>query len=104
MFGRLKVDLGARPESIVIPERALVELQGKSFVWVVGSDNKTKQRPVTVGDSAGDGILIREGLKAGEHIVVEGLQKVREDAVVRPMTAAQLAEAAGETAPKPTKE
>jgi membrane fusion protein (multidrug efflux system) len=104
MFGRLKVDLGARPESIVIPERALVELQGKSFVWVVGADNKTKQRPVTVGDSAGDGILIQEGLKAGERIIVEGLQKVRDGAIVKPMTAAQLAEAADDTAAKPAKE
>jgi membrane fusion protein (multidrug efflux system) len=104
MFGRLKVDLGTRPKSIVIPERALVELQGKSFVWVIGPDNKAKQRPVTVGDSAGDGILIQEGLKPGERIIVEGLQKVREDAVVRPMTAAQLAESAGEPTARPAKE
>lgn len=104
MFGRIKVDLGARPESIVIPERALVELQGKSFVWVVSSDNKTTQRPVTVGDSAPGGILIQEGLKPGERIVVEGLQKVRENSVVNPMTAAQFAEAAGENPTKPAKE
>ena len=104
MFGRLKVDLGARPESIVIPERALVELQGKSFVWVVGADNKTKQRPVTVGESAGDGVLIQEGLKPGDRIVVEGVQKVKEDGVVKPMTAEQIAQTAGETPAKPTKE
>ncbi len=94
MFARVRVDAGVRPDSIVVPERAVTELQGKNFVWVIGSDNKAAQRPVKVGEQAGEGLLILEGLKVGERIVVEGLQKVREDAPVRPMTAAQMAEAA----------
>ena len=83
MFGRIKVDLGVRPDSILVPERALAELQGKSFVWVVGSDNKTTQRAVKVGEMIGDNVLIVEGLKSGERIITEGLQKVREGALVQ---------------------
>jgi membrane fusion protein (multidrug efflux system) len=94
MFARIKVDAGIRPDSILVPERAVTELQGKNFVWVIGSDNKAAQRSVKVGDQVGEGLLILEGLKAGERIVVEGLQKVREGAPVQPMTAAQMAEAA----------
>jgi membrane fusion protein (multidrug efflux system) len=91
MFARLKVDLGTRPNSLLVPERGIAELQGKNFVWVVGSDNKASQRPVKVGDSIGDSVVILEGLKPGEQIVVEGLQKVREDLPVHPMPAAQVA-------------
>ncbi len=93
MFGRIRVDLGTRPDSILIPERAVAELQGKNFVWVIGADNKASQRSVKVGGPVGDSILIQEGLKPGDRVVVEGLQKVREGAPVQPMTATQLAQA-----------
>ncbi len=94
MFGRIKVDLGARPDSILVPERAVAELQGKSFAWVIGPDNKAAQRPIKVGETMGGSVLILEGLKAGDRIVIEGMQKVRDGAVVQPMTAAQIAEIA----------
>jgi membrane fusion protein (multidrug efflux system) len=94
MFGRINVDLGVRPDSIAVPERAVAELQGKNFVWVIGADNKATQRAVTVGEKIGENVLINEGLKAGERIVVEGLQKVREGASVQPVTAAERAQAA----------
>jgi RND family efflux transporter MFP subunit len=94
MFARIQVDLGVRPDSILVPERAVTELQGKNFIWVVGSDNKTTQRGVTVGDQVGSNLLIQEGLKAGERIIVEGVQKVRQDGLVQPMTAAEMAKAA----------
>jgi len=94
MFARIKVDRGMRPDSILVPERAVTELQGKNFVWVIGADNKATQRAVKVGETLGENLLILEGLKAGERIVIEGLQKVREGAPVQPKTAAQMAEAA----------
>jgi RND family efflux transporter MFP subunit len=93
MFGRIRVDLGVRPDSILIPERAVAELQGKNFVWVVGTDNKASQRTVTVGGQVGESLLIKEGLKSGDRIVVEGLQKLREGAPVQAKTAAELAQA-----------
>ena len=88
MFARVIVHLGARADSLLVPERAVAELQGKNFVWVIGTDSKASQRPVKVGEQVGDGVLIVDGLKAGERIVVEGLQKVREGGLVTPLTAA----------------
>jgi membrane fusion protein (multidrug efflux system) len=98
MFGRLKLDLGLRPDSILVPERAVTELQGKSFVWVVGPDNKATQRSVTVGQQIGGSLLILEHLKPGERVVVEGVQKLKDGLEVRPMTMAQAAEAAQQAA------
>jgi membrane fusion protein, multidrug efflux system len=107
MFGRMKLDLGVRPDSILVPERAVTELQGKSFVWVITPDNKAEQRKVTVGQQVGESLLITENLKAGERVVVEGLQKVRSGSEVKPMTlaeAAKAAEAAKQAEAKPAKE
>jgi membrane fusion protein, multidrug efflux system len=84
MFGRIRVDIGNRPDSILVPERAVAELQGKNFVWLVGPENKVSQRPVSVGDQIGEKLLILEGLRAGDRIVVEGLQKVKEGQTVQP--------------------
>ena len=92
MFARIRVDVGVRTNSIVIPERAMVELQGKNFVWVIGADDKASQRAVEVGEVIGESVLIVKGLEAGERIITEGLQKVREGTLVQPKTAAQMAE------------
>lgn len=100
MFARVRISLRTEQGNILVPERALVELQGKSFVWVVGADDKATQRKVTVAASRiGGSAVILEGLKVGERIVVEGVHKLREGAPVQPMTAAQVAQA---TAPAPT--
>lgn len=96
MFARIQIDLGTRPDSVVVPERALVELQGKDFVWVIGDGDQASQREVkrlSQGPGA-SGVLIENGLKVGERIVVAGAQKVREGGVVQPRTAAQMAELA----------
>jgi membrane fusion protein (multidrug efflux system) len=95
MFARVRISLRTEGGSILVPERALVELQGKSFVWIIGADNKATQRPVQVAPiRIGSSALILEGLKVGERVLVEGLQKVYKDAVVQAMTAEQIAAAA----------
>lgn len=78
MFARVRVDLGKRPNTISVPERAIVSLQGKSFVWVIGEDHKVTQRAVIAGEQVGPSVIISEGLKPGEKIVVEGVNKLRE--------------------------
>ena len=93
MFARVKVDLGTRKDSIQVPQRAIVELQGKNFLWVVTPGNTASQRPVKVGELVDSNVIVLEGIKPGERIVVEGLQKVREGAPVNAMTAAQVAAA-----------
>jgi len=102
MFARIRVDLGSRTNSILVPERAITELQGKNFVWVVSPDNKTSQRGVQVGNQVGDNLLITEGLQSGDRIVVEGLQKVRDGAPVKPMTAQEIAQTAQQQQLQPT--
>lgn len=91
MFARVRVDLGTQKDSIEVPERAVVQLQGKTFIWVVNADNTASQRSVVLGEQVGSNFLVKEGLKAGERIVLEGLQKVREGAPVTAMTGAQMA-------------
>lgn len=54
---------------------------------MVGTDNKVSIRPVTVGERVGNLWIVTEGLKAGEHVVVEGLQKVRDGAPVKAVPA-----------------
>jgi membrane fusion protein (multidrug efflux system) len=76
-------------------------------MWVIGSDNKATQRAVKVGETLGENVMILEGIKPGERIVTEGLQKVREGAVVQPMTVGQIQSAAQSAKPaaaKPAKE
>ena len=106
MFARVRVDIGTRKDCIAIPERALVELQGKSFVWIVSPDGIASQRADTVGEQVDSNVLVVEGLKAGELIILEGVQKAREGAPVTAMTAAQLAamKSAPAGAAKPAKE
>lgn len=82
MFARVRVDLGKRPNTIIVPERAIVSLQGKSFVWVIGKDGKVSQRAVVSGEQVGPAIIVREGLESGEKIVVEGVNKLREGIMV----------------------
>lgn len=91
MFGRLRLDFGARPDSILVPQKAVIELQGKSFVWIIGSDNKASQHEVTVGQQFGENLLITDKLKAGDRVVVEGIQKLKDGVEVKPMTAEQAA-------------
>jgi len=109
MFARIKVDAGVRPDSLLVPERVVAELQGKNFVWIIGADNKATQRAVKVGEPVGEDLLILEGLKPGERIITEGMQKVREGVLVQPKTAAEMAgaaaaQAAQQAQAKPNKE
>ncbi len=94
MFARARISLKQEQDSIVVPQRAVQELQGKTFVWVVGEDNKVSQRPVKVGVDVGSDVFVLGGVKAHERIVLEGVQKVREGAVVNPMTVEQMQAAA----------
>jgi membrane fusion protein (multidrug efflux system) len=99
MFARARLSLKTEQDSILVPQRAVQELQGKNFVWVVGEGDTAAQRPVKVGVEIGSEVIILEGLKAGERIIVEGVQKVRKDgAPVKAMTVAQSAEVVAQAA------
>jgi membrane fusion protein (multidrug efflux system) len=68
--------------ALLVPQRAVTELQGRYQVVVVDSNNKADIRPVKVGERAGSMLIIEDGLKPGEVVVVEGAQRVRPGLVV----------------------
>jgi membrane fusion protein, multidrug efflux system len=91
-YAKARFKVQDRTGALLVPQRAVQELQGKNFVWVVDDANKVSQRGVTVGQRFGSDWVIEEGLKPGERIVVEGLQKVREGAPVQPLPAPPASE------------
>ena len=83
-YGRVRAETSLKEGALVVPQRAVSELQGSYQVAVVGADNKVSIRPVKVGERDGTMWIINEGLKPGERVVAEGTQKVRPDVVVNP--------------------
>ena len=86
-YGRVRASAKTQNGALLVPQRAVIELQGSQQVAVVGDDNKITIRPVTVGERVGNLWIVNEGLKAGERVVVEGLQKVRDGAPVKVVSA-----------------
>ena len=86
-YGRVRASVKTENGALLIPQRAVIELQGTYQVAVVESGDKVKIRPVTVGERVGKMWIVTDGLKAGERVVVEGLMKVREGAAVKPVPA-----------------
>jgi RND family efflux transporter MFP subunit len=74
------------PGALVIPQRAVSDMQGVSMVAVVGTDDKVDLRRVTVGPQTGSDFVITKGLAAGDRVVAEGIQKVRQGEVVKPVS------------------
>jgi membrane fusion protein (multidrug efflux system) len=87
-YGRVRAVVGVRKEAAVVPQRAVTELQGSYQVAVVGNDNKVAIRTVRMAERTGSMWVVEEGLRPGERVIVEGLQKVRSGVVVNPRTAA----------------
>jgi membrane fusion protein (multidrug efflux system) len=83
-FGRVRVLSETKHGALVVPQRAVTELQGINQVAVVGPNNQVSIRPVVTGERIGSDWIIEKGLAPGERIVVEGVQKVRDGVVVNP--------------------
>ncbi len=83
-YGRVRTALRTQPGALLVPQRAVNELQGSYQIAVVDADNKVNIRSVKVGDRIGSDWLISEGLKPGERVVAEGIQKVRQGMQVNP--------------------
>ena len=86
-FGRVRFVIDMKPGALLVPQRAVQELQNLYNLAVVGADNKVSFRTVRVGPREGTLWVIEEGLKPGERVIVEGLQRVGEGAVVNPKPA-----------------
>ena len=73
-----------RKDALLVPQRSVSEVQGKYMVAVVGADNKVDIRPVKAAERIDNLWVILDGLKPGERVVVEGIQKVRPGMPVTP--------------------
>lgn len=83
-FAKVRATFAQLKGALLVPQRAVNEVQGKYLIAVVGEGNKVELRPVQPGERIGSDWIISEGLKTGDKVVVEGTQKVRPGAVVNP--------------------
>ena len=83
-FARIRVRSEVRHNAVLVPQRAVIELQGTYQVAIVGPDNKVHIQPLQMGRRVDHEWIVDRGLKPGERIVVEGVQKVQEGAPVNP--------------------
>lgn len=84
MYGKIRAMLRTKTGALIVPQRAVTEMQGKYLVAVVKADNTVDIRPVAVGERIESGWIIEKGLNPGEAVVAEGTQKVRPGMSVTP--------------------
>jgi membrane fusion protein, multidrug efflux system len=96
-FGSVQLQVGNNRNALLVPQAAVIEVQGLYQVIVVTSDSKAQFRPVKVGSRVGPNWVITDGLRPGERVVVEGIMKVQQSAAASP----QLAEAGIPVSAKP---
>ncbi len=93
-YAKVRAVLETIPGAVVVPQRAVNDLQGNFQIAVVGPDNKVSIRTVKTGVRTGTMIVISEGLQSGERVIVEGLQKVKDGMTVNPKMASLEPQAA----------
>jgi membrane fusion protein (multidrug efflux system) len=85
MFIRVQVTAGERPDTVLIPQRAVVKVPNGHIAYVVDAQNRVERRDLVVGDWVKDDWVIDKGLIAGDTVVVEGVQRVQPGMTVRPV-------------------
>ena len=83
-FARVRGVVDERPDAVLVPQLAVQEQQGAKIVLVVEAEDKVALRPVTLDERVGDLYIVTKGLKPGERVIVEGMQKVRPGMQVKP--------------------
>ena len=83
-FARVRVRTAEHTQAFLVPQRAVQDLQGQQSVLTVGTDNTVQVRRVVTGDRVDERLIIEQGLKSGDAVIVEGLQKVRPGLRVTP--------------------
>lgn len=86
-FARLRAEIEVRQDALLVPQKAVQELQGLQRAIVVDSGNTARSRLVKLGPRVGDLWVVEDGLTPGDRVVVEGLQKVQDGQVVQPVEA-----------------
>ncbi|RYZ21513.1 MAG: efflux RND transporter periplasmic adaptor subunit, partial [Sphingobacteriales bacterium] len=81
--GKIRL-LQEHTDAILIPQSATVEVQDKIFVYAVGDSNKVNKLPVVVSGKSGTDYIVKDGLKAGDRIVINGFETLSENLVIKP--------------------
>jgi membrane fusion protein (multidrug efflux system) len=76
-FARVQVSQQVDPNAIVLPQRAILDQQGQNYVWIVDAEGKAQQREVHMGLRLGGDWQVQQGLKAGEVVIVDGVQRLK---------------------------
>ena len=88
--GKVKLSL-VHKDAILVPESATVDLQDKVFVFTLGDSSKVKKQAITIIGKSGDNYLVKDGVKAGDQIVLSGVDKLQEGMVIQPQKATDKA-------------
>lgn len=83
-FGRVRLAATVAENALLVPQKAVTQMQSANVVYVVGTDNKVALRSVTIADRVGQDYIVTDGVKAGERIIIEGIQKARPGSTVDP--------------------
>jgi RND family efflux transporter MFP subunit len=84
MYARIRATTNVKQDALVVPQQSLIKLQTATQLAVVNADNTISVRSVKLGETSGSMVIIEDGLKPGEQVVVEGLQKIRDGMKVNP--------------------
>lgn len=85
LFAKVRAEVDVVNDGLLIPQRSVMEIQGLQNVYVVNDENKIELREVKLGPTINSSWLVKEGLKDGERIVYEGLQKVKPGMQINPV-------------------
>jgi membrane fusion protein (multidrug efflux system) len=83
-FARVRAVFEERTSAVVVPTRALFELQGQQVLYTVDEQNTARFKRVVVGPQVGSVRVIEQGVASGEKVIIEGIQRVRPDMIVAP--------------------
>lgn len=83
-FGKVGIETNLRKDAILVPQRAVQQLQSMQTILVVDPDNKAQLRTITTSDRVGDAWVVEQGLKPGDRVIVEGQLRVRPGMAVSP--------------------
>jgi membrane fusion protein (multidrug efflux system) len=86
-FGRVRIQTGVNQNALLVPQRAVIEVQSNYMVVVLASDQKARFRPVKMGERVGPNWIVSDGLQPGEQVVAEGIARIQMFAAAMPQLA-----------------
>jgi membrane fusion protein (multidrug efflux system) len=91
-FGRVRGAIDTARDAVLMPQQAVMEEQSSKTVYVVDAGNKVALRTVVLGERYENLVIVKEGVRPGERVIIDGMQKVRPGVIVAPAEKPQTAE------------